>query len=189
MYPLLLVISFILHLLAFFWIILLSMRLKRSNEIETRQKEIQNEIEDLFQSYLLEMKEENEKLLNMIEKSAKTSMDNKESGKNDEQSNHFSNETRPLETYEPPVNLRSKMTQQVYQNINLNKPKISSSVEEATEYVPPVPSGDEEFEESSASQVIRLHEQGRNPTEIAKKLNMGKTEVELLLKFNGQKDN
>ncbi|HHW38907.1 MAG TPA: coupling factor for flagellin transcription and translation [Bacillales bacterium] len=154
MYPLLLVISFILHLFAFFWIFLLSMRLKRTNDIEKRQAEIQNEIEDLFQSYLFEMKEENEKLLNLIDKS------------------------------KAPVNkTRKKVTQQLYQtqeNQTQEKPKQK-------EYTPPMPAAPDRFEQSLNSKVILLHEQGLKVEEIARKLNKGKTEIELILKFNRAK--
>lgn len=152
MYPLLLVISFILHLFAFFWIFLLSMRLKRANEIEGRQAEIQKEIEDLFQSYLLEMKEENEKLLRLIAKS-----------------------TKPVN--KSPVDNRGKATQQIYQT-QMEKPKPK-------EYTPPVPTLEDRFEPSFNSKVILLHEQGLKAEEIAQKLNKGKTEIELILKFNG----
>ncbi|EKN63910.1 coupling factor for flagellin transcription and translation [Schinkia azotoformans LMG 9581] len=148
MYPYMLTISFILHVFAFFWIFLLSMRLKRTNEIEKRQAEIQKEIEDLFQSYLLEMKEENEKLLNLIDKS------------------------------KPPINKREKVTQQPYQTQEKPKPK---------EYTPPMPSAQDRFEQSLNSKVVLLHEQGFKAEEIAQKLNKGKTEIELILKFNGSK--
>ncbi|KEF39904.1 hypothetical protein M670_00928 [Schinkia azotoformans MEV2011] len=148
MYPYMLTISFILHVFAFFWIFLLSMRLKRTNEIEERQAEIQKEIEDLFQSYLLEMKEENEKLLNLIDKS------------------------------KPPINKREKVTQQSYQTQEKPKPK---------EYTPPMPSAQDRFEQSLNSKVVLLHEQGFKAEEIAQKLNKGKTEIELILKFNGSK--
>lgn len=168
MYPLLLAISFILHLFALFWIFLLSMRLKRANEIEKRQAEIQNEIEDLFQSYLLEMKEENEKLLNLIGKST----------------NHAGMEQKP------PANNR-KMTHQIYQTQNPEKLRTSSQQEKPKpkpkEYIPPVPIVEDRLETSLNSQVVLLHEQGFKAEEIAQKLNKGKTEIELILKFNGSK--
>lgn len=150
MYPYLLTISFILHLLAFFWIFLLSLRLKRANEIEKRQVEIQKEIEDLFQSYLMEMKEENEKLLNYIDKPTKS-----------------------------PIMAREKVTQQIYQT-----PKGKTKTKE---YTPPVPTTQERFEPTLNSKVVLLHEQGFKTEEIAQKLNKGKTEIELILKFNGTK--
>lgn len=154
MYPFLLVISFILHLFAFFWIFLLSMRLKRANEIEKRQAEIQKEIEDLFQSYLFEMKEENEKLLKLIAKP-----------------------TKPVN--KNPIDNRGKATQQIYQT-QMEKPKPKPK-----EYTPPVPNVEDRFETSLNSKVILLHEQGLKAEEIAQKLNKGKTEIELILKFNG----
>ena len=155
-----LTISFILHLFAFFWIFLLSMRLKRTNEIEKRQAEIQKEIEDLFQSYLLEMKEENEKLLHLIDKSTKN-----------------------------PVNNREKVTQRIVQPQNPQKLRTTSQQEKPKpkEYTPPVPTARDRFEPSINSKVILLHEQGFKAEEIAQKLNKGKAEIELILKFNGSK--
>lgn len=189
MYPLLLALSFVLHLFAFFLIILLSMRLKRANEIEKRQMEIQKEIEDVFQSYMLEMKEENEKLLKMIEKAANSHESKIPTGKKTVITNNKSNQIESVETYKPPVKLQGKLTQQIYKNQKPLKPNTSLVQDKAHEYKPPVPVGEDQYEQSLTSQVVLLHEKGFKPDEIAQKLNKGKTEIELLLKFRGQNHN
>ncbi|WP_458413876.1 coupling factor for flagellin transcription and translation [Schinkia sp. CFF1] len=167
MYPLLLTISFILHLFAFFWIFLLSLRLKAANENETKESEIQKEIEDMFQAYLLEMKEENEKLMNMLEKSTKDKISEVTEVKQAISKHDEDKPTQTISAYAAPVGFRSK-------------PK---------DYVPPLPMGEERIEQSLASQVLFLREKGLKPDEIAQKLNKGKAEIELLLKFNSQKHN
>jgi hypothetical protein len=140
------------------------MRLKRTNEIEKRQAEIQKEIEDLFQSYLLEMKEENDKLLNLIDKS-----------------------TIHQPAKIPAVNNRGKGTPQMNQTQVPGKQRSSSHQEKPKEYKPLVPAVEDRFEHSLNSQIVLLHEQGLKTEEIAQKLNKGKTEIELILKFNGSK--
>ncbi|WP_077621943.1 DUF6115 domain-containing protein [Sediminibacillus massiliensis] len=51
-------------------------------------------------------------------------------------------------------------------------------------YTPPLPSqSGDKVEQSEAGMVISLYEQGHSLEEIARKINRGKTEVELLLKF------
>ncbi len=52
-----------------------------------------------------------------------------------------------------------------------------------TAFSPPVNNEADTFEQSLTSQVLDLNEQGMSVTEIAKKLNKGKGEIGLLLKF------
>lgn len=198
MYPILLAISFILHLLAFFWIILLSMRLKRITEVEHRQVEIQKEIEDLFESYLLEMKEENEKFLYELEKTSNTNVAKQITGSTNGVTTNISNHTNianqkdTAEPYKPAANLRGKMTQQMYQNQLLQRSKngpVSPSKANQNNYEPPVPTEEDQFEQSLTSQIVLLHNKGLNTDEIAQKLNKGKAEIELLLKFSRKNDN
>lgn len=174
MYPLLIAISFILHLFAFLWILLLTIRIKRFKEIEAKQIEVQKEIEDLFQAYIIEIKEENEKLLNMIEKSGQPNITR-------------TNPTIPsTESYNntdaSSINMYNK-AQHVYQTQKPQKQTTATSKDRSIDYKPPVPVGEDQFEQTLTTQVILLHEKGYEPNEIARKLNKGKTEIELLLKF------
>ncbi|WP_077309530.1 DUF6115 domain-containing protein [Terribacillus halophilus] len=57
-------------------------------------------------------------------------------------------------------------------------------VEEAprsADYAPPQPEEEDQVSMSNLGRVLQLHEQKLAPAEIAKKLGMGKTEVELIL--------
>lgn len=188
MISLLIAISFILHLLAFFWIILLTVRIKRSNEIEVRQAQVQREIEDMFQAYLLEMKEENEKLLNTIQKSGnnnkvKTTVPAKQRVNVNEL---IPDQPEPTSPYKPSLFIQGKRVEQIYKSQKPQQPRSSTLQEKQTDYQPPIPVGEDQFEQSLTSQVIRLHEKGFEINEIARKLNKGKTEIELLLKFREQ---
>ncbi|WP_017753784.1 hypothetical protein [Calidifontibacillus oryziterrae] len=180
MVSILIAISFILHLLAFFWIILLSIRVNKSKEINAKQVEVQKEIEDMFQAYLLEMKEENEKLLHIIEESGKT---NKVKPLAQTATSEPINDMQT--SYKPSPLLQGKIAKQTYQS---QKPQQRASLtnEKPNNYVPPVPVGEEQFEQSFTSQVFRLNADGLSAGEIARKLNRGKTEIELLLKFREQ---
>jgi hypothetical protein len=54
---------------------------------------------------------------------------------------------------------------------------------EDIQYSPPVSQGEDSFEQSLAARALFLEKQGCNHEEIARKLNKGKGEIELLLKF------
>ncbi|WP_102346918.1 coupling factor for flagellin transcription and translation [Bacillus sp. Marseille-P3661] len=182
MLPFMLTISFILHILAFFWIMLLTLKLNRNNEIESTN--IQKEIEDILQTYLTEMKDENEKLLNQIEKSGNTN--------NVVHTDVISGSKRQVDTIKRntistykrlPTEVSDKPVKQLYRNTTPPKEEPMTLEQPKKEYVPPQPSSDDQFVPSLTSQVLLLNEQGFTPNQIAQKLNKGQTEIELLLKF------
>ncbi|MFG6148888.1 DUF6115 domain-containing protein [Halobacillus sp. B23F22_1] len=136
----LLVISFIINGIIIFALFTLFTRVKRTEEIELRQKEVAREIEDLFSSYLLEIKEENKRLETNLRRPDHTA---------------FKRENRELkkESYLPP------------------EPNLETN----------------QYEPSSHSRVINLYKEGESPGNIAKLLNIGKTETELIIKFHQKK--
>ncbi|NSL51157.1 coupling factor for flagellin transcription and translation [Calidifontibacillus erzurumensis] len=165
MYPLLLIISLILHALAFYWIIILSIRLKKTTVYEEKQLELQKEIEELFQSYLNEMKEENKKLLAYLKK---------DDGTNKQvhlKQNRIEVQKDKLEN----------SVQKVERTTSINKNNYNEE-----NFVPPVIHQQDKLDQSLESQVVFLFDKGLKVEEIAKKLNKGKTEIELLLKFRSK---
>ncbi|WP_143030734.1 DUF6115 domain-containing protein [Thalassobacillus cyri] len=136
--------------------------MKRAEELETRQKQVAEDIEQMFTAYLLEIKEENERLQQMLDMEGKTEP-------------HFS-PSHPgrnrVSGEENPVRTRGQQ----------NFEKQSKPV-----YQPLMPGNEQvNYEPSISTQVFALEDQGYAVEEIARKLNRGKTEIALILKFNQQ---
>jgi hypothetical protein len=159
----LITISFILHFISFFIIILLIQKLNVKNTMgqANEQEKLKREIEDLLVAYTTEMKEENEKLVNKIVI--------KRNKFKEEQSNTFtSSENQKTNPSAPLVKKPSR-----------NKPEVEE------DFLPPIIDEYEDIvEQSSTAQVLSLANQGFTAKEIAKRLSMGAGEVELLLKFH-----
>ncbi|UOQ93243.1 hypothetical protein MUO14_23165 [Halobacillus shinanisalinarum] len=136
----LLAVSFILHGVLILIIIILFNKVKQTEELESRQKQVSREIEEVFHAYLLEIKEENAKMDDWFKYSSEQSK----------------------------------------QRLDQNR----TDAEEKTDYTPPLPlEGEEDYQPSIQSSVIGMYQNGTSMEEIARELNMGKTEVELLVKF------
>jgi hypothetical protein len=75
------------------------------------------------------------------------------------------------------------------QNAAKTKPSISSaSATEipGNEWIPPIDNVKDQMEESPYLHAMKLKEKGYSTTEIAKEMNRGKGEIELLLKLHGK---
>jgi hypothetical protein len=158
----LLTISFLLHALSLWIIILLYLRLTKVKEIEKQQQQMTEEIEQTFSAYLLEWKEENERFLTELaailpNRSRADHSPPKDSAEPQAEGNEKtapSEETETLPSYFPNID-------EIKDIVDIRQQPVSSA----------------------ADRVWQLYEQGKTVEEIAKILNKGKTEVELLLKF------
>jgi len=148
-----LVLLFILQIISFYCIALLYTKLSKFQELERKQEKMINEIENTFSAYLVEMKEENDRLLAELSSAKK----------------HL-----PDQSKEPQVHQDKKQ--------ELPKSFVSKQLA-ATTYSqmkqPPKIKEPETIQEK----VLFYHEKGMSIDEIAKLLQIGKTEVELFLKF------
>ncbi|HHU20765.1 MAG TPA: hypothetical protein GXZ58_11250 [Bacilli bacterium] len=150
----LLLISFIIHAITLVVIRQLKAKVDQPSMTKQTLDQQQKEIEELLAVYLLEIREENDKLIQLIDQQPK-----REPVKKQIRSFDQSQET-PTST-----NIQAETKYQDYQ--------------------PFVPDDQEPVvEQSFAAQVLSLAERGDTPEAIAKKLNRGKTEVELLIKFH-----
>ncbi|WP_338754043.1 hypothetical protein [Bacillus sp. FJAT-52991] len=145
-------ISLILNAVALFAIILLFLRQNRLFDVKKQQQKIAQEMEEMMDAYLLEMKEENEKLIQQL--SQKSTINEIKSS--------------PVQKQELSIpNLQRARAAKGY--------KAASSTSGNA-----ILSKEKQFED----EIALLHEQGLTVEDIAKKLNKGKTEVELALKFS-----
>ncbi|MGG0669045.1 hypothetical protein [Sporosarcina koreensis] len=165
-----LIFLFILQVIGFYFMALLYMKVSKFNNLEKKQQKLMAEMDDAIGAYLSELKEENERLINIIDK--RQEEDNAK-GKTVE-SNHRSELEQPSERNAFSINTPSypvKAAMKSYQTApSLNKSNVSKP-----EFNKPVM--------DSRTRAIQMYDEGKPIEEIAKKLGKGKTEVELLLKF------
>lgn len=140
----LLIISFILHIASFTAIYQLHKQVQRSRQTDNSQ-----EMVELFDIYLAEIKDENKRLEETLANQEK---------QND--SNEFSTSAESF-------------NEELY-------------VEEEL-YKSPLVVDDVKFETSSQAKILQLHDQGVESEEIARSLNAGKTEVDLIIKLHAKK--
>lgn len=160
---LLIFISFIVHIVTFIYIKTVNNRVLSAEALTKKQTEQKKEIEELLAVYLLEIREENENLVETLNNRTNTTQEKKD---------------------------KSGVGQMVESNDENNHTSTRSSAEDystvnqTTSYQPPeIEEGEETFEPSLQAQVLSLYKNGDNIETIARKLNCGKTEVELLVKF------
>ncbi|MCL7746492.1 DUF6115 domain-containing protein [Halalkalibacter alkaliphilus] len=157
MTTLLVTISLLLHAFTFLWILTLMRQQPHSSKENYEQ--IKNEIEDLLVSYTAEMKEENEQLVKQLK------------------------EHKEKATLETNLKPSSHVTPKKHEN---HKQLIDDKTAKYKDYIPPIVKEDTEadvYQQSETAKVISLSNQGLDTSQIAKKLGLGKGEVELMLKF------
>jgi hypothetical protein len=189
----LLLLSLILNVAAIFAIILLYLRQNRLVEAEKKQDKIIKEIEEIFSAYLFELKEENDKFIQLM-----TVTNNREQP---------SNKMAAIDTSEKAVQVKTavekpesgaadsnEMQQRIGKGISYHAArKAYQQNREQTSSVPdtgvelteldPQENKEEVIQSSLIDQVLHMKNQGMSIEEIARKLDKGKTEIELLLKF------
>ncbi|MBT2681381.1 hypothetical protein J7E38_20660 [Bacillus sp. ISL-35] len=184
----LLLLSLILNAAAIFAIILLYLRQNRLVEAEKKQEKIISEMEEIFSSYLYELKEENDKFLEL--------MTNTNIQVNTGKEEMHPDETNMGSQKDPEV--RNHKIQQHRPGKGISYHAARQAYHKAGESIT-VPPGDTELTEidngqpadpepktkeiSLIDQVTAMRHQGLTIEEIARDLDKGKTEIELLLKF------
>ncbi|MBU9714525.1 DUF6115 domain-containing protein [Evansella tamaricis] len=160
----LLVISFIFHFISIYLIVLLFQRQKKQDP-KDHERELK-ELEDLLLSFTTEMKENNEKLIQSL-----SSMEKKPQG-----------DLGGIKSKNENVQENSLLERDMGEKRNDKSSRLEDS--KYDDYEPPVPEiEDSQVNPSTTAQVLSLHRKGYNVQEIAKALNVGAGEVELLIKF------
>ncbi|QFT88892.1 hypothetical protein FIU87_09555 [Bacillus sp. THAF10] len=150
------IINFILILLVILFTIILYSKFSNVQRLEQEYRQLLSEAEESISGFIMELKEENDRFLkNMTNKNGEREVSNE---KNTSQHFHEIEENLTL----------TDVTELLSENNNeLNKEPKEMSFEEL----------------SLKEQAILLRERGYSIEETARKLNKGKTEIELLLKF------
>ncbi|MEC1920846.1 swarming motility protein SwrB [Bacillus subtilis] len=162
MSTLLWLLSFTLHGVLLYAVIILYTRLAAVKETEKQQKQILEETENTLAAFLLELKEENEKLIE--NKASSASQSDEESQKPCLQPSETYQERDPVQEAENlPEHIEGLITE-----VDRREEIVNSEVQ------------------SFEDQVIELYEQGYSASQIAQKMKSGKTEIELFLKFRSK---
>lgn len=207
-------ILFLLNIITIFAVIVLFLRQNRFMQVEKNQKTMMAEMEELMSGYIMEMKEENEALLEKLSiKNQSSIMNDVEKGPsilnemndfikelpNMEEQNHphltYSTKNQAVEAYK---NQSITKQQLKVESIPLDEDRLEVSIDseiqgnntEKATFVKTLQTtlnGQSLQEPTLHEQVNLFAMQGLSAEEIAQKLKCGKTEVELLLKFQNGK--
>jgi hypothetical protein len=211
---------FLLNIVTIFAVIVLFLRQNRLLAAEQKQKQGVKEIEELMNGFMLEMKEQNDLLMEKISSYSKTQINetyvnkkdadarSKRKSGQDSQSKVSQQKYKPnkkaIAAYQP--NLATIDTKEPAAISSLEKDIVDKvEISSASTVADPVPKSTETTETSEINehesfkealiqemnkdnislpeQVSKMHDDGMTVEEIAKELNRGKTEIELLLKF------
>lgn len=179
----LLFLSITLNLIAIFCIVILYLRQNRFVGIEKEQKKNIKEMEDVISTFITEIKEENEQFLDKL-----ISYQPKEGSEDRNVEKGMDNDTTNVE-FKPKELKGNKAMLNVYRNAvpsaleNSKKEDVleKEDVDELLNLI--LPPEKEPKEKSIVEIASEMQEEGKSMEEIAKALNKGKTEMELLLKF------
>lgn len=159
MTSIILVILFLLQIISFYFIALLHAKLAKFNNMEHKQSQILAEMEDSFSAYIAEIKDENDRLLQELNNTNHVVAARTE----------FVKEIEKAEKVAPvPFELPKTF---------VSKQRVANSYSKTatiTEKKEPV---------TIKEKVFFYDNEGKSIDEIAKMLQIGKTEVELFLKF------
>lgn len=151
-----------LHGILIYFVIILYMRLGAFKDAEKKQKQLLEETENTLTAFLIELKDENEKLVRDLQQADKHQPDAPDESD--------AERAEAKETDDLPLHIESMIDEVERAEDELNQEERGDS---------------DSLEEKAAA----LHEQGFSPEEIARRLKSGKTEIELLLKFRGKLKN
>ncbi|QGM30674.1 hypothetical protein GI482_09950 [Bacillus sp. N3536] len=163
MTSIILTVLFLLQIISFYFIALLNMKMSKYKGMEDKQEQMIKEIENSFSAYIAEIKDENDCLLHELK----------------EQNNYSSEKKEVISIAKKEI---SSASNEESQSLIISRPLVSKQ-KAASSYVQSSNLPEKEIPITLKEKVLYYSEEGKNPTEIAKLLQIGKTEVELFLKF------
>lgn len=186
-----------LQLVSFFFIVILFAKLNKFKELERKQEQIVEEMDAALGAYLMEMKEENERLIEQLstlpkqDKAAKAKMKVESSVQPKvpvqvQQVPKFVTPTAASSVYKTNIEKQTHLEESALLTPNstvveTNKVELASTNEKvAAQQDDLVQVKALSYEEM----VLEMYRGGQSIEEIAKNLDKGKTEIELLIKFH-----
>ncbi len=175
-----LIILFITQVISFYFIALLYMKLSKFNDLEKKQSKLMKEMDDAIAVYLAEVKDENERLIEKltVQIEEKRQEPRRKEASREEIEEVSENNRPPIQVSVPQQTMRHH-ARKSYENVQQTVVQTNDAHDE------------EEIQEDLAvtelddrARALQLSKAGLSIEEIAKELDKGRTEVELILKFN-----
>ncbi|MFJ8512920.1 hypothetical protein [Lysinibacillus xylanilyticus] len=197
----LIAVLFILQLLSFYFLIILNTKLAKFKDLEKKQERLMREMDDTISLYLADMKDENDRLIQELQRVSKSEIQNAvKQGeqivrqKDQEQPPSLTKEESTVDgsvslDNEPRVYVPKNIVANAYSrqqqtgaknDANKTEAKLAHSAQQPTDAT----KKEEAKPLTIEQQAVELAKQGKTAEEIAKQLQKGKTEIELLLKFH-----
>ncbi|MFJ6207697.1 hypothetical protein [Lysinibacillus sp. NPDC092081] len=192
----LIAVLFILQLISFYFLIILNTKLAKFKDLEKKQERLMREMDDTISVYLADMKDENDRLIQELQRVSKS----------ETQTNAVKQEeqiVRQKEQVQPPSLTKEESTvdgsisldeQRIYVPKNIVANAYSRQQQTGAKAEAKVVHSDQQATDATKKQeakpltveqqAVELAKQGKTAEEIAKQLQKGKTEIELLLKFH-----
>lgn len=164
MFSVIIIFLVIAQCLSFYFIVLLNMKIAHFKEIEEKQQRMKDDMDDAIGAYLAEMKDENDRLIQEMKMIKRGSINNLSPITNKQDNAMYPESISEIAEEKEAVQKNFTMPQSYVKKAYQNKQSIENKPE---------------LEE----QVMHLYKKGLSISDIAKRVNRGKTEIELLLKF------
>ena len=204
MTTILLVVLFISQLLTFYFLVILNSKLSKYKAIEKKQEAIIREMDDAISAYLVEVKDENDRLikeLTMQSKSIKTGQAEQQVSTEYihplEEAKYAISSKDVLEDVQPKVQeAKENHTERVIDVSKIIPKTVAANAYKKQLPDKPLAKPNEQLENLALQQpidqalshfeqeVVGYHRLGLSIEEIAKKTQKGKKEIELLIKFH-----
>jgi hypothetical protein len=192
------ILSLILNIIAVMAIIVLYLRQNRLLELDVQQKKNMKEMEEMITSYLLEMKDENElfisrmKEINLQKSKIYSSQDFTKTNENELEKigeeiditsiSDFSSKMGKTKTFRA-VKAYQQTQQQLASSLKLENNHHIEPNDDLQEEIQTIAKKEKSVQDLLIEQLLSMKQEGISVDDMAKKLNKGKTEIELLLKF------
>ncbi|MEK4494173.1 hypothetical protein [Ureibacillus sp. FSL W8-0352] len=188
------------QLISFFLIFILNAKIAKFKDLELRQDKLMEEMENAISVYLLEVKEENERFIDELIKLSKPQSNESYNMANEQInkqiSDHINKDSVQLKNEEnngnPKIEKLQVIPKAVAKNAYIQQQKSHTSNREKVNEEAVNEEKQQKLTETNLQmtsptlkeKIVALHQEGKSIEEIAKITQKGKTEIELLLKFN-----
>lgn len=166
MFSIIIIFLVIAQCLSFYFIVLLNMKISRLKEVEEKQQLMKDDMDDAIGAYLAEMKDENDRLIEEMKMIKKESMNNLPPIINKQDKPSYTEFVDEKDNEEESLPLEKSFT----------VPKAYAKKAYQTQK-------NDENNLTVEEEVMKMYKKGFSISDIAKSVNRGKTEIELLLKF------
>jgi len=190
----LIIVLFILQLISFFLIVLLNAKLNKYKHLEVKQNQLMDEMDNAIGAYLMEMKEENDRLIQELSSIPKPIKENHQTESLNQANPTIQQKVKPKivsptvasNVYKSNIQKQAQIEEEqiLSKNNNSNEMKTAASQNEILNEIKDLSHEVEKKEMSFEEIVLSMYRDGHTVDQIAKQLNRGKTEIELLIKFH-----